>query len=359
MSPSGKNLPATTLALIVLAAMAGLYGVDKFLAAQEQSELHQEALSHFAAGEKFLKEGKPHQAAIDFARAHALNRDNRQYLLALAAAQIADRQLTAARETLDEILEEDSNNGQANLLMARLMVADDKFKDADSFYHRAIYGEWPANTAGETANVRFELANMLAEHGDSQELLSELLLIQNQPDQSLATKKEVAALFLRAGAADRAADDYKRLIKEDRSDVDLFVGLGRAYIRLGNYRGAENAFLDALRRRMNDAHIQSELGLVAKLATLDPTLWRLRTAEKYRRSSEILSLARSELNACLPNPPKAAPAKPEKIQGPPTNEMAEANLDEAEKVWKQREETCSQPPPSDDPLPLLMRKLAQ
>jgi Tfp pilus assembly protein PilF len=347
----------TLKALIVLAVMAALYGIDKFLAAQEQNEVNQAAASDFSAGKHLLSSGKPQQAAENFARAHALNRDSREYLLALAEARIADHQLTAARDTLNDALEEDSNDGRANLLMARLMAASGNFKDADFYYHRAIYGEWSSNAGKAKATVRLELANMLAEHGNNQELLSELLLLENEPDQALATKKHIAALFLQAGSGQRAEAEFRSLISEDRGDPDIFVGLGRAAIMEGNYRTAENAFLDALRRRMNDPQIQSQLKLVAKLATLDPTARRLSTAEKYRRSGEILELAQIELNACLANPPSQEPAKP--APRAVTNEMAEARLDETEKVWKQREQACSQPPAPDDPLRYLMKKLAQ
>lgn len=361
MAPVSKaNLPGPTLALIIVAVMAALYGVDKFLAAEEQSEISQAAAGDFATGENLLRQGNTHQALASFARAHALNRTNRQYLLSLAAAQLADRQFPAARYTLDEALEEDSNDGQGNLLMARLMAAAGKYKDADSYYHRAIYGEWPSNAQKEVAKVRLELANMLAGHGTGQELLSELLLLENEPDQSLATRTKVAALFLTAGSAQRAADAYRRLIREDRTNADFFIGLGEADIELGNYHAAENAFLDALRRRLNDPLIQSQLGLVARLAILDPTVRRLSSAEKYHRSVEILELARSELDACKPGAaPKPAPADAPKLRGVLTNEMAEACLDEAEELWKRREEVCSQPPSPDDPLRFLMRKLSQ
>jgi tetratricopeptide (TPR) repeat protein len=357
MPASVKSNPsAPVLVLIVLAVMIALYGVDKFLAAQEKSELEQEASSHFAAGQKLLNDGKPHQAIADFARAHSLDRTNREYLLSLAAAQLSDNRLSDARAILEETLDEDSNDGRANLLMARLMAQDGHFNDADSYYHRAIYGAWPSNLPTQTAKVRLELANMLAEHGGNQKLLSELLLLQNEPAQNVATKKQIAALFLKAGSAERAADAYHRLIREDRDDVDIYVGLGQAEILAGNYRLAENAFLDALRRRLNDSHIQSQLAMVARLATLDPTLRRLSSAEKYRRSVAILDLVQNELHVCLPNAP---PPKPDKTRGPINNEMAEARLDQAEELWKQRDEACKQPPLPDDPLPLLMKKLSQ
>ncbi len=354
------NLPAPTLALIVLAVMAALYGVDKFLAAQEQSEVDQEASSNFAAGQKLLNAAKPHQAVDNFARAHSLDRNNHEYLLFLATAQLADRQFAAARSTLEEALEDDSNDGRANLLMARLLAAEGRFKDADSFYHRAIYGTWPSHAPNPAAKARLELVDMLADHGSNQELLSELLLLENEPSQDLATKKKIAALFLRAGSAQRAAEAYRNLIHEDPQDADIFVGLGEAEILDGNYHAAENALLNALRRRLDDPQIQSQLGMVAKLATLDPTVRRLSSAEKYRRSVAILDLVQQELNACLPKAlATPAPAVPQKLQGPVNNEMAEARLDEAEKLWKRREEDCRQPPSADDPLRLVMKKLSQ
>jgi Tfp pilus assembly protein PilF len=329
-----SHLPAPTLALIVLAVMAALYGIDKFLAAQESNEMAQAASGHYAAGQNLLKAGKAHPAVDEFARAHAIDRTNREYLLSMATADLSDHQLAAARSALDDALDADSNDGRANLLMARLMAQDGHFKDADSYYHRAIYGEWPTNAPGAVAQVRLELAGMLAEHGGNQELLSELLLLQNEPEQDLATKKQIAALFLRARSAEHAADAYRRLIREDRDDADVFVGLGQAEILGGNYHLAENAFLGALRRRLDDPKIQSQLGMVAKLATLDPTVRRLSSAEKYRRSAAILGLIQDELKACSGS---AAPAKVERIQGPITNEMAEARLDQAETLWKQRE----------------------
>src|ERR1035438_5544094 len=109
MPASVKSNPsAPMLVLIVLAVMVALYGVDKFLAAQEKIELDQEASSNFAAGQKLLNEGNPHQGVADFARAHSLDRANREYLLSLATAQLSDTRLSDARAILEEALDEDS-----------------------------------------------------------------------------------------------------------------------------------------------------------------------------------------------------------------------------------------------------------
>ncbi len=349
MATSSKsNIPAPTLALIVLALMVVLYGIDKFLAAQEQAELEHEAQDRYADGRKLLHAGKPRDAVVDFARAHTLERTNREYRLALATAQMVDKKPSDARETLNDSLNEDSNDGRAILLLARVLAGENRFKDADSYYHRAIYGEWPANASGEPRNARLELANMLAAHGNSQELLSELLLLDSAPESDPATEKHLADLFLQAGSAGRAATAYRQLIHENPDDVEAHLGLGRAEMLAGNYRAAESAVMAALRKQPYDVRIQTQLRQVVRLASLDPTTRRLSTAEKYRRSVDILRLTETELSACMD-------VQPATIQGPITNEAAEALLEQAENLWKQRTQACKQPP--DDVLPLLMKKL--
>ena len=243
--------------------------------------------------------------------------------------------------TLEEALDEDSNDGRANLLMARLMAAGRALQRCRLLLPSRDLWRMAGQFAGTAAaKVRLELAGLLAEHGGNQELLSELLLLQNEPDQDLATKKQIAALFLQAGSAEHAADAYRRLIREDRDDADVFAGLGQAEILAGNYRAAENAFLGALRRRLDDPHIQSQLGdgRQTRHSRSDFAASQLRREISPQRGDSRPDP--SELNACLRN---AAPAKAEKIRGPITNEMAEARLDQAEKLWKQREEACKQP----------------
>ena len=134
------------LAVLVLAIIVALYGLDRFLARAEQSELEMEAQTQFSEGQRLLAGGKPHLAVQHLQRASSLERANQEYELALASAELADGSIEKARETLNDILQDDANNASANLLMARAMVRENRFKDADAHYHRAIYGRWPANS---------------------------------------------------------------------------------------------------------------------------------------------------------------------------------------------------------------------
>jgi tetratricopeptide (TPR) repeat protein len=342
--------------------MGALYGFDKFLAAQEQSELWQEAHDHYLDGQKLLHAGNAKAAVIAFARAHALERSDREYSLALATAQLADHDLTAASDNLTELLDTNSNEGRANLLMAQVLVAQNHLDDADAFYHRAIYGVWPASAQDQPARVRLELARLLADHGRNRELLSELLLLQNIPAQAPATQKQIADLFLQAGSPARAIEAYRQLVHENPVDIDAYLGLGRAEILAGDYRAAETAVMSALRRKPYDEQIQAELRRVVQLASLDPTVRHLTTAEKYRRSAAILTMVQNKLNACAQNAPPTTISNSQKgtppvaPQGPVSSETAEALLDHAEVLWKQRPPSCSVP--AGDPLPLLFRKLS-
>ena len=320
---------------------------SKFLASQEQLELQKDAQRVYRSGNALLKAGKPREAATDFARAHALERSNRDYELALAGAQLTAGEVTTSRNTLEDLLEQDSNDARANLIMARAMAAAGRFAEADSYYHRAIYGTWPANSADRQASTRLELADLLAKRGAKEELLSELLLLQNSaPDAN--REKKLAALFLAAGSPARAADAYHQLIRKNPDDADAFAGLGQAEVMRGDYSAAVSAYRNAVRRRPADDSLRAERDMTERLSELDPTSRHLSSDEKYRRSVAILNA----ITACDPAA-ASAETKPKAI----TNELSESVLETAEELWKSRGEKCHQDP--YDPLPTLMRKLSQ
>ncbi|HWB95905.1 MAG TPA: hypothetical protein VG672_04365, partial [Bryobacteraceae bacterium] len=109
--------------------------------------------------------------------------------------------------------------------------------------------------------------------------------------------------------------------------------------------------------------------LAGKLMSLDPTSRRLSSAEKFRRSNEILSEVRDEVSGCLGGktaPPELQTALDqgnellgEKLRGVATNEMAEARLSAAENLWQHRPLACGAPPPADSAIALLLKKINQ
>jgi tetratricopeptide (TPR) repeat protein len=348
----------------VLAIMIALYAIDQFLANQERAELHRVAEGHFASGGNLMSSGQTKLAIDNFGKAHSMERSNRQYELALISAEIAGGESDRALDLLTDALQRNSNDGLANLLMARAMAAQGRISDAGSFYHRAIYGEWPSDSSSvPIEKVRLELCVLLAKNGEDRQLLSELLLLQSEVGKDRATRSKIAGMFLQAGSSSHAMEAYRGLIQEDSRDGPAYAGLGRAEEMAGDYRAAELAFEHALRLKANDPSIPLELEMVAKLSALDPTSRRLSSSEKYRRSTQILSLVEDGLKACSQVSEgllqEAEKVKAQKLPAAPTNEIAEARLELAGKLWAERSSVCKQPPRADDPLPILMKKLAQ
>ena len=357
------------LTIIIVAIIFVLYGTDRSLANLEKSEVRSEARRRYDSGNKLLREGRAREAVADFARATVLERNNREYLIPLATAQIAAKQLEAAEDTLNNLLERNSNDSGANLLMARLMVAEKRYAEADSYYHRAIYGSWAGDSGHSSVEARLELVDFLAKHGTPKELLSDLLPLENEAETNRTIAEKLPELFLRAGSVNRAKEAYQSLIKQEPGDVDAYAGLARAELISGNYQAAQLAFSGALRRKPDDPALRQWIAIAGRVMALDPTPRRLPSSEKYSRSMELLGLTEDALKACVSGKEAADSIQPlldsadqlraARVKGALPNELAEQRLDLAEKLWRARVKVCATPPAWNDSLALVMQKLAQ
>jgi tetratricopeptide (TPR) repeat protein len=361
------NAPGTAAA--VLALMVGLYTVDKALANLEAREVNAEARNHYREGQKLLASGQAAAAVDFFRRAHTLDRTNRDFDVALASAQLTAGRPADAEQTLVDVLTRNSNDGRANFLMARVRMAQDRFDDAVAFYHRAIYGSWSDGSAADKTAARLELADQLAKRGRSEELLSELLLLDAGAARNPALAKQLAGLYLEAGSATRAEAAYRDILREVPADAEAFDGLGEAELQRGEFRLAHAAFSGALKYHPDDTQAVARVRLADELAKLDPTSRRLGSAEKFARSSQILYRVEDETLDCLKGQPApdrlhdllAASAKlrAEKTGAMPSNEAAETRLEMAEQIWKARLQACPTQPSADDPLRILIAKMEQ
>jgi len=353
--------------LVTLIAIAGLFSADRFLERAETSELRREANNEYAAGTKALRAGKADAAALHFGRAHSLVRQNRDYQLALADALSRVGRFDMAERNIREVLDQDSNDGEANLAMARLAARTSRPGDANAFYHRAVYGSWRADAAAKRTSARLELAEFLAAQKQDQELLSELLILQSEAESDPAIADRVAALLLVAGSPARAIAAYHDILRSRPDDDRALKGLAEAELRAGDFRRAQTSWLAALRRKADDPELAKRLQFVNSLAQMDPTPRRISSVEKYRRSEALLSAVRERIEACSgpgPLPATLSTAMADATQllatrapGPVTNERTESLLTAAEKLWAVRPAGCG-PGPEDDPVPILMAKIA-
>ena len=165
--------------VIIFIALAALFAADTFLVRIERAEDQAEATRLVAEGRAMMQGGRYAEAVERFKDAISIDRDNRDYRLALADALLAAKNFMEAESTLSELLQRDSTDGDANLAMARVLVGESKIAEGISFYHRAIYGQWRTDAAQNRLKVRFELVDLLARQNAKEELLAELLPLQD------------------------------------------------------------------------------------------------------------------------------------------------------------------------------------
>jgi hypothetical protein len=103
---------------------------------------------------------------------------------------------------------------------------------------------------------------------------------------------------------------------------------------------------------------------------IDPTVRRLTSEEKYRRSRRILEMASMGLRQCISNHLVGGSDEVSKVltaadatsaSKPPahiTNELAEGILNMAEMAWRAQTRACDGAWPPDEALTLIMKKLA-
>lgn len=367
MTPSGVRLSAVW-GIIILVTI-GLTAIDQFLSRVDAAETRSSARRAHAAGMKLLREGKASEAVDSLRDAYAQNRPNIEYERDLVAALLADGKTPDAEPMLTDVLQREPNDGQANLIAARMSVRKGQTGEAEAYYHRAIYGVWSGNAALDRDAARMELINLLAQKNQKQELLAELISLDAESPGDTQAQKRLAPLFLTAGSPARAASTYEALITKNPDDFSAYEGLAEADLEEGQYAPARAALERASALKRDDPQIRARLEMLDTVTQLDPTSRHLTSAEKYRRSVLILQMARSALAQCAePNSGQNQTEQNQQLLNSAdatingkqpahvTNEAAENVLSLAEQLW--HAETMCNGKQDQGALGLIMRKLA-
>jgi len=365
-SRTGRSVLGTfTLTFVAIAA---LFAIDTSLAKIERVEEHAGAARLFAEGEKLVQQGRYAEAAGRLNDAVAIERDNRDYRLGLAEALTAAGRSTDAEDSLNELLQQDSTDGAANLAMARALIREGKTGEGISFYHRAIYGRWSAKPLENRVRVRFELVDLLARQNSKEDLLAELLPLQEEAPDDLATRMRIGRLLIAAGSSPRAVEVFRAILRRHPQDADAYAGLGEAEFARGNYQTAANEFFAASRLNAQDETIRGRLDLSNQVLALDPTLRGLKTGERYHRSLKLLQLALDDAHQCLGTSSPASQdlwdegskAVKRRVAESRQNDATEENLDLAEQLWRARPRECqTAPAATENPLVLVLAKIGQ
>jgi tetratricopeptide (TPR) repeat protein len=215
-----------------------------------------------------------------------------------------------------------------------------------------------------------ELIDLLSKQGKKQELLAELISLEAESGKDPEIQKRLAKLFLSVDSPARAASIYQTMVSKNPKDVDAYEGLGEAELEQGEYPAAHTAFDQAFRRDPDNPAIRSHLQILETVVEIDPTVRRLTSEEKYRRSRRILEMVSMGLRQCISSHLVGGSEEVGKVltaaeatasSKPPahiTNELAEGILNMAETVWHAQNRACAGTSPPDEALALIMKKLA-
>jgi tetratricopeptide (TPR) repeat protein len=352
----------------ILAAIALLLIFDTGIAKVDSDANRSHAASEYQVGESLYAAGKVRDAIDHFRTAASLNRAKLVYSVGLAQAILAQGHPTDAEQILMPLLERNATDGATNLAMARVLAKEDRIEEAKSYYHRAVYGIWPAEAERNRAEARFELIDLLAKTGDKQDLLAELLPIQDEAPSDTAMRKRIAHLFVTAGSPSRASEIFRDILRHNPRDADAYVGLADAALELGQYPTARADLAAAARLAPDDSTILTRMKLADSVIAIDPTQRGLGLDEQYRRSRNLVQMTIASARRCLgadaPQVAAALDSVTRSLVAPsssiPRSQAIDENLSLAGALWRMRAERCAAKPTQDEePLTLVQERIAQ
>ncbi len=352
---------ATLAGIVVL--IGALLAFDIFLTRIDLRESSRHAESEYQDGLALLRANNPSAAVDRFASALAISRDDTDYALALGEAQRRGGQIATAETTLKALLEHAENDGAVNLAMARVMTDGGRLADAKSYFHRAIYGRWGADSVAQRTDARFALIQLLAAHGGGRDLLAELLALDDVPPDSVALRKRIGQWFLLAGSPARAANAFREVLRRDPEDGDAYRGMGEAALSQGNFRTARADFARAVELTAADGALAARLAFADSVLAADPTARGLEPAERAARAKALVVRLLTVLGPCVARAPTTLTDSARTIVADSTKGQGDAvRADEltsvAEQLWLVYAPTCRSSN-SDSLIAILATHLSQ
>jgi len=351
---------------MVLASIAALLVFDLWLARIDARESRMHALHLFQDGESLLAASQPTEAADRFASAQALERSNVRYAVALAEALLADGRVNEAEVQLRSVLGRAETDGAANLVMARILAREGRPDDAVAFYHRAIYGEWAADSSRQALHARLELIDLLARREAGHGLLAELLPLQDTDPDSVDLRRRLGHLFLLADSPERALPFFRELLKRDPDDGDAYAGMAEAALLLGNFRTARADLVIATRLIPDSTRFATLLEVADTVLALDPLARGIGHVARFERARTVLRLSADATSACASSAGSRQLADSARVLLSAGNgagsdgdaEAADAFLDLAGELWSRRDARCTaERSPTMRALALIQKKL--
>ncbi len=324
-----------------------------------------DAAEWYRRGQAALTAGRAEEAAAALRHASSEDPEDRGYSLALASALVAGHHDTSAEQVLRRLRDEQPELPEANLALARLEARRNDVTAATRDYQHALTGLWSSEREDERRGVRLELVRFLLDHDQRSRALSELLVVAVTLPDTPAAHLETGQLFLRAGDAGRALEQFQAVLRQDPQNAAALSGAGEAAFNLADYARARRYLAaDSPDPRVKSLRILSDLILEG-----DPLAPRIARSERTRRMSAGIEQARGALEGCLAN--LAADAAPrasleslqaelesfttqmKPVRGAVRSDLVEDGTDLAYRIERGVESSCGVTAPADRALILI------
>lgn len=194
-----------------------------------------DARAWYKRGEQALQGGDLEAAVAALRRATGKDPNDAGYRLALARALTAAHQDEAARQMLLGLREQQPEDSETNLELARLEARRGDRTAVGRYYQTAIVGLWPAAQRPAQRRVRTEFIEFLLEHGERDRALSELLVLEAGLPDDGPSQRTAGRMLLAAGDARRAAAHFSRALRVDPNDQVALAGAGEASFEVNDW----------------------------------------------------------------------------------------------------------------------------
>lgn len=290
----------------VIAATTVLWGLATLLSRRAHGERVERGARAAATGEAALGEGQLPLAVSALREAVVLEPDRPAYRLALARALVATGLDKEALPYVNDVLRHSPVDGEANLVLARILQRTGSTDEAEAAYYRAIFGRWAPDQLQSRQHARLELVQLYRATGQTERLRSAVQELSAAFPGDRGLQIQAAGYLLDIGSVDEAARILEDVVTRFADPGDALTRLAEAELRRGHHAAAYQAALRAVAHDRTDADARTIRDRAARVLSIDPSLPRLSAAERTRRIRRLLGEAQDRLAAC-DVPPDATP----------------------------------------------------
>jgi len=357
------------LTTLVAVTIAVFFATRRF-AADNDVMRRQDAEAWYAIGDAALQKGDLPSAVPAFRRAAAKDPDDARYRRSLATALMANHDDDAALQLLLDLRDEQADDAETHLQLARLEARRGDETSAGRYYQTAIVALWQAAQAPARQQVLTEFVQFLLKHGERDRALSELLVLEAGLTGDVPSQVSAATMLLAAGDPRRALDHFQSALQREPTDAKALAGAGEAAFDLSDYARARRYF----NRISTDTDRTRDLRALTELVLGDDALApRLPIAERRRRLGTALTRVVERLQACEARAPAdrldagvdvsatltqavALDKTLESRRGLRSSDEVEAAFDVVYRGTREADRACGSPEPLDRALLLIGRR---